>query len=55
MQYLHLVYKNNRAYPKSNYLKQINQLSIPSSLGVNIDFGHALIFQNLNLQYLHCL
>jgi hypothetical protein len=49
MQYLHLVYKNNRTYPKDTYLKKINQLSIPSSLGVSIDYGRVLIFPNLNL------
>jgi hypothetical protein len=47
MQYLHLMYKNNRTYPKDAYLKKINQLSIPSSLGVSIDCGHVLIFQTL--------
>jgi hypothetical protein len=55
MQYLHLVHKNNRTYPKDTYLKKINQLLIPSSLGVSIDCGHVLIFPNLNLQYLHRL
>jgi len=34
-------------------IKKKNQLSIPSSLGVSIDYGHVLIFPNFNLQYLH--
>jgi len=55
MQYLHIVYKNNRKYPKNTYLKNFNQLSIPSSLGVSIDYGHVPIFPNPNLQYLHHL
>jgi len=29
--------------------KKLNQLSIPSSLGVSIDFGHVPIFPNFNL------
>jgi hypothetical protein len=36
-------------------LKKLNQLLIPSSLGVSIDCGHVPIFPNPILQYLHHL
>jgi len=49
------VYKKKGNIQKISFKKKLNQLAIPSSLGVSIDCGHAPIFPNLNLQYLHRL
>jgi hypothetical protein len=49
------MYKKLGNIQKIPFFFKKKQLSIPSSLGVSIDYGHVLIFPNPNLQYLHHL